>query len=261
MKIRNFLLSLAILGAPAGTAHATLLGRDLNGSADTFEAYYDTVLDITWLADANFSQTSGHDADGRMSWQDANAWAAGLSFTDGTRVYDNWRLPTVMPIDGVALNPVFSTDGSTDGGYNVSAPGSAFANRIGGEMAFMYYNNLGNPGYFNVAGQWSGCYVSSSNTCLDNTGPFQNLQADIYWTNLEYAQNTVSGWAFGMNDGNQLAGNFKGNAYSAWAVSSGDIAAPVPEADAWAMLLSGLGLMAYRVSRRRAGSAIASTTR
>lgn len=251
MKIRTLLLPIAILGTSTVTAHAALLGRDLNGSAGSFEAYYDTVLDITWLADANSAQTSGHDADGRMTWQEANAWAASLSFTDGTRVFDNWRLPTVMPINGVALNPAFSTNGSTDGGYNVSAPGSVFEHGIGGEMAYMYYNNLANPGYFTVLGQVSGCYVSSSNTCLDNTGPFQNLQAEIYWANLEYAQNPVSGWAFGMNDGNQLAGNFKGNGYRAWAVSSGDIAAPVPEAETWAMLLAGLGLVAYMGRYRR----------
>lgn len=247
------LLSTALAGSIALPAHAELLGRDLNGSADSFEAYYDTVLDLTWLADANYAQTSGYDADGRMTWQEANAWAAGLSFTDGVRVYDNWRLPTITPINGVALNTTFSTNGGTDSGYNVSAPGSVYQGSVGGEMAYMFYNTLGNPGYFTVAGQWSGCYVSSSDTCLNNTGPFSYVQAEIYWTDLEYAPNTVNAWAFGMNDGNQYAGNYKGNTYYAWAVSSGDIAAPVPEADVWAMLLAGLGLVAYMGSRRRAG--------
>lgn len=31
----------------SGMAHAALEGRDLNGSIDSFEAYYDTDLDIT----------------------------------------------------------------------------------------------------------------------------------------------------------------------------------------------------------------------
>lgn len=39
----------------AGTWQTTLQGRDLDGNATTFEAYYDTVLDITWLADANYA--------------------------------------------------------------------------------------------------------------------------------------------------------------------------------------------------------------
>ena len=32
---------------------------------------YDDVLDITWLQDANYAQTSGYDNDGKMSWADA----------------------------------------------------------------------------------------------------------------------------------------------------------------------------------------------
>lgn len=252
MKTKKWQVASSLcIGLLAGTAQAALQGRDLNGSAGSFEAYYDTVLDITWLADANYARTSGYDADGRMTWSAANAWAANLSFTDGVRVYDNWRLPTVKPIHAGVFNYAFATDGSTDGGYNISAPGSVYEHSIGGEMAYMYYNTLGNPGYFTVAGSFSGCYVNSSDTCLDNTGPFNNLQAELYWTDLEYAPNRVSGWAFGMNDGNQLAGNAKVNTYYAWAVSSGDIAAPVPEPETWAMLLAGLGLIGWRVRQRR----------
>jgi len=29
---------------------------------------HDTVLNITWLQDANYAQTSGYDADGKMTW-------------------------------------------------------------------------------------------------------------------------------------------------------------------------------------------------
>ena len=36
---------------------------------------YDDVLDITWLQDANYAQTSGYDTDGRMTWIEAKAWA------------------------------------------------------------------------------------------------------------------------------------------------------------------------------------------
>ena len=49
---------------------------------------YDSVLNITWLSDANYAATqyveSGGvqgDADGRMNWSAANAWAAGLSYS------------------------------------------------------------------------------------------------------------------------------------------------------------------------------------
>ena len=36
---------------------------------------YDDVQDITWLADANLSKTSGYDDNGYMSWREANVWA------------------------------------------------------------------------------------------------------------------------------------------------------------------------------------------
>ena len=57
---------------------------------------YDTDLDVTWLADANFAQTSGFDVDGRMNWADAKTWADGLSYFDAERgvTWDDWRLPT-----------------------------------------------------------------------------------------------------------------------------------------------------------------------
>jgi len=29
---------------------------------------YDTVLDITWMQDASYAQTSGYDADGKVTW-------------------------------------------------------------------------------------------------------------------------------------------------------------------------------------------------
>ena len=61
-----------------GTWETTLQGRDLDGDLSTAEAYYDITLDVTWLADANYSATqfvnSGGvigDADGTMSWIDA----------------------------------------------------------------------------------------------------------------------------------------------------------------------------------------------
>lgn len=54
------------------SANAALIER-LGGLA-----YYDDVADLTWLADANYAQTSGYDANGLMAWDAANAWVAGL---------------------------------------------------------------------------------------------------------------------------------------------------------------------------------------
>jgi len=76
-----------------GVWESTLEGRDLDGNAATFEAYYDTVLDITWLADANAAGTL-------MNWVDAKAWVSNLNVSGIT----GWRLPTPDPIGGVAFN-------------------------------------------------------------------------------------------------------------------------------------------------------------
>lgn len=71
-----------------GAWETTLQGRDLDGDLSTFEAYYDTVLDITWLADANYAQTSGYDNDGVMSWYSAMSWTTQLEYNG----YSDWRL-------------------------------------------------------------------------------------------------------------------------------------------------------------------------
>jgi len=100
--------------------------RDLDGNAATFEAYYDTVLDITWLADAEYSVTPGssdYSAIIYMSWSAANAWAAGLNpYGSGIT---GWRLPTVSPVDGTTADDAYpntSYIGTEDLGLNISAP-------------------------------------------------------------------------------------------------------------------------------------------
>ena len=87
---------------------------------------YDTVLDVTWLLDANYAKTSGYHPTGLMTWEEANAWAGSLSYGG----HSNWRLPTLTPVNGVAFQYDFAVDGSTDWGYNITSPNS--------ELAYMY---------------------------------------------------------------------------------------------------------------------------
>jgi hypothetical protein len=64
----------------AGAAQASLQGRDADGNAaNGFEAYYDNVLGITWLADANHAYSSGQAAGsfGAMTWTATQAWLSG----------------------------------------------------------------------------------------------------------------------------------------------------------------------------------------
>ncbi len=247
-----FLAAVFVVAAGfSNPAHAVLQGRDLNGSAGSFEAYYDTVLNVTWLADANYARTSGYASGGLMTWAAANTWAANLSFYDAVNniTYDNWRLPTVNPVNGVSFNYSVTVNGSTDISYNISNTGTAYAGSTGSEMAYMFYNNLGNPAYYTPAGAVSGCYVSSGDTCLDNVGPFSNIGSNTYWSATEFAPNSTRAWIFYTGSGAQDASVKTSNGF-AWAVSPGDVAA-VPEPETWGLMLSGLALVGSAARRRR----------
>src|SRR4030065_719954 len=96
--------ALALSAALAGTAHAALQGRDLDGNGATFEAYYDTALDITWLADANYAKTQFEESgglagnvDGAMTWEVAKVWVQGLNAYG----LSGWQLPSAEPFYGV----------------------------------------------------------------------------------------------------------------------------------------------------------------
>ena len=136
---RKFSTLLAAAGLMvSGAAHATLFDR--GGGL-----LYDDVLKVTWLQDANYAKTSGYDADGRMNWAAANAWADGLVYHDSVRDVDwsDWRLARISPM-GSDWDETYSTNGSTDNGYNITSAKS--------ELAYMYYVNLGLKGYYSPTG-------------------------------------------------------------------------------------------------------------
>lgn len=225
----------------SGSAHAALQGRNMDGNALTFEAYYDTVLDITWLADANFAKTSGYDADGAMTWAAANTWADNLSFTNPltNQTYADWRLPTTTDTGTAGCDYAYS---GTDCGYNVDPASS--------EMAHLYFVTLGNQSYYTTTGAVSNAYAGGANpnSTLDNVGPFINFQSDFYWSGTEYAPAPSLVWFFYAGYGLQDVNGKTGSLY-ALAVSPGDIAA-VPEAQTYALMLAGLGLIGWRARRR-----------
>lgn len=225
-----------------GTWETTLQGRDLDGNHATFEAYYDTNLNITWLANAN--------ALGREWYYGARDRTNNLSFTDGVNVYDNWRLPTSAPMDGTnTYNYKWAYDGSTDSGYNISEQGTVYAGGTGSELAHLFYNTLNNKGYCTPATSTADvCDSPQAGFGLTNTGPFTNLQAGTYWSYR--ADATFRAFLFDFKYGFQ-AEAYQGENYFTLAVSPGDVGT-VPEIDTWAMLLIGLGLVGA-VTRRRCG--------
>ncbi len=209
-----------------GTWETTLQGRDLDGNLATAEAYYDTALGMTWLADANH-------AAGRMDWYEANSWVGTLSFSG----IGGWRLPTWTDLGAFDCNHSLS---GTDCGFNVDL--------ASGEMAHMFYATLGNLAYYDTSGTGA-----QPGWGLGNSGPFANLQAFRYWTSETYPGNVYSAIHFDFDTGEQYvtAKTALGDAADqyAWAVHSGDVGVPIPEpGTAW---LRAAGLAALSVAARR----------
>jgi hypothetical protein len=212
-----------------GTWESTLEGRDLDGNATTYEAYYDTVLDITWLADANYAMTSSFDADGKMHWSQANNWITNLEIGG----ISGWRLPTAVDIGNDGCN--FSYNG-TDCGYN--------SDTSTGEMAHLFYSTLGN----NAQRELDGTPVDPGLYGLLNTGNFTNFMSDQYWTGTDYEALLGRRWDFNFDLGNKDYGYESAAFHYSLIVHSGDVAVvPIPAA-AW---LFGSGLMSLVGFARR----------
>jgi hypothetical protein len=127
--------------------------------ANGAEAYYDTSLNISWLADANDAKTSGYDADGRMNYTEAMAWVAQLDMGG----IGGWRLPRISD----PLLPCAVKWSTPNCGHNPDAGSS--------ELASMFFETLGNVGVYDSLGRWrSG--TSGVDFGMVNTGPFSHLQ-------------------------------------------------------------------------------------
>lgn len=222
-----------------GTWEDTLQLRDINGDG-IIDAFYDTSLDITWLAGVR---------GGLESWSEAKAWAEGLN-VHGVK---GWRLPDVKPVDGVGFNYTFRWDGSTDVGYHITSS----------ELGHMFYVTLGNkaPGD-DPASIIDGLVQQGSDYGMFNSGPFGELPRNVvpYWTGVESTQNPDKAWYFDGDSGYQGVTD-KSSEYTAmgfylWAVHEGDVPhvnsgviPTVPEPETLAMMLAGLSALV--VARKR----------
>lgn len=101
---------------------------------------------------------------------------------------------------------------------------------------------------FNCTGSQMGYLFFVEGYTASNPGPFQNMPGDYHWSGTAYALDPNYAWYFRTSDGYQdIAG--KGTSMYSIAIRPGDVAAPVPEPQAWTLLL--MGLAAVLVASRR----------
>lgn len=228
--IKNISL-LICLSFWAVSANAELIGRlPFTPGGTDFQAYYDTDADLTWLADANAAGTT-------MNWSDANAWAASLNVAGIT----GWRLPNTIDVgnDGFTYTNHFE---GVDYGFNITTHS---------ELSNMFYNVLDNTPFHDTSGALTGCNTPNGYTCLTNTGPFSNLQPNVYWSATEFAPDTSNAWLFVMSYGLQAVTE-KSTMLSTWAVRTGDVSAvPIPSA-VWLFGSGLVGLIGF--ARRKANA-------
>ena len=153
-----------------------------------WQAYYDDVADLTWLADANAAGTG-------MGWATANSWASGLNINGIT----GWRLPDVLQPDPDC--------GDQDGGI------SHGFNCIGSEMGNLFYNVLGGTAEHSI--------TTSHNS---NYNLFTNVQSYYYWTSIYFPSIPGSAWDFDFTNGSQYNRGVLDISY-AWAVHPGNVGA------------------------------------
>jgi hypothetical protein len=205
-------------------------------------AWYDDVLDITWVADANLANTE--------TFGDLNVREGGLmKFNSVTTLigfiakmnqasylgFNDWRAPTARPVSGVDWNFGCANNGSSDRGYAGSGGWVDPQGQIVSEMGHMYYVNLGNLGRLEPEGggtPFCTGAVIQDGWGLANSGPFSNLQPEDYWTNIADPTSSSRALQFRFGEGMRDSG-LKDNLKFVWPVRDGDM--PDPDAPATAI--------------------------
>lgn len=206
MKSRAWALVL-IIGVVAGFsgnagAELTIIGTATYAGGE-YRLIHETDQGLIWLDYTNQGNR----------WPQQMAWAAGLNgpevlichLNPGVSVsWDgDWRLPKTT--DGPRR---YGYDGTTTAGFNITSS----------EMGHLFYASLGNPGYYNTSG------TPLSDYGMLNTGPFKNLQDDMYWSGTEYSTDPDHAWDFNMYFGAQSNMAFKSSySYSGLAVRPGKV--------------------------------------
>lgn len=181
---------------------------------------YDTVLDITWLQDANYALTSGYDCcdvDGgcheyeppdfcdenfdpsEMTWYQAVKWADQLSYQG----LDDWRLASISVSAGIPTGVM--TKGSSVSCFTESEEACR-----DNELGYMFVHYLGG---------WPADDLRGDQISVDGVNLY-NIQYG-YWSNTSYI-NYFYAFAFFFGGGGYFEDG-KTSTWAAWAVRDGDV--------------------------------------
>ena len=162
------------------------------------QTLFDSILNVTWLADADLAakqsfQVSGINKDGSMDYPTALRWVHAMNALDHGKGYlghNTWMLPTTP-----AFDPNCSSHNNKGGGwFGYGCLKSA--------MSSLYRQTL---------------HLSAPDTAVPilggKTGPFINFQPYLYWTDTAAAKTSQGFITFSFNTGWQGANVPKHNMY------------------------------------------------
>lgn len=240
---------LMITGAQGANATLTTIGT---------ATYNGSEYKLIWDDDNNGNSVVWLDYTNSGYWSDQNSWVTtldsfltmnlqqGYSVDWGT---NPWRLAAVNEADALADMTKWGTGAKS--GYNLTSS----------EFGHLYYEELGNKGYYDVSGNLAG----SPNYGLNNTGDFDNLLSVSYWTATPYNgpknASYSAHWEFSAYIGRTLGGYDAYSADSGLALRTGSVefqppppGSPSPVPEPTTMLLFGTGLASLagnRIRKRR----------
>jgi hypothetical protein len=247
MKIISQLI-ISLIAVSAISSNAALYDRG-NGMI------YDSTQNITWMQDRNYAQSSGYDADGRMTWVEASAWVESLAYGG----FSDWRLPSAKLNGSTGCQAFGYFAYQLCPGY-INGTNDLSFNNTRSEVGHLY-TELGNLSNYSPTGtyydynQWSGWNnLSFVDPLTNQSASFVNLfgSGAGFWESESYQGDASSAWVFsGVRGFHGYEAKNSLNVFT-WAVRDGDVLAanevPVPAA-AWLMGTGLIGLVG--VARRK----------